>query len=151
MSNPDRSRGVRGDYGYFTPITTRWHDNDLYGHVNNVTYYGYFDSVANHFLIHEGGLDIHHGPVIGLVVSSGCRYHAAVAYPEKLEGALRVNRLGNSSVEYGVAVFREGEDDAVAEGYFTHVFVDRGTRRPVGMPEGLRKALARIAGGVEQV
>ncbi|WP_111656261.1 acyl-CoA thioesterase [Isoalcanivorax indicus] len=148
MTNPDRSRGVRGDYGYFTPITTRWHDNDLYGHVNNVTYYGYFDSVANHFLIHEGGLDIHDGQVIGLVVSSGCRYHAAVAYPEKLEGALRVNRLGNSSVEYGVAVFREGDDDAVAEGYFTHVFVDRQTRRPVAMPGALRMALERLTIGL---
>ncbi|MBZ2188255.1 acyl-CoA thioesterase [Alcanivorax sp. JB21] len=139
--------GRREDYGYFTPITTRWHDNDIYGHINNVTYYSYFDSVANHFLIHEGELDIHEGAVIGMVVSSGCNYHAALAYPDRLEGALRVNRLGNSSVEYGVAVFREGEDTAAAEGHFTHVFVDRGTRRPVAMPEGLRGALGGLLVG----
>ncbi|KAF0808809.1 thioesterase Superfamily protein [Alcanivorax sp. S71-1-4] len=137
----DTQRGTRADYRYFTPITTRWHDNDVYGHVNNVTYYSYFDSVANHFLIHEGGLDIHQGNVIGLVVSSGCRYHAALAYPDILAGGLRINRLGNSSVEYGLAIFRDGEDAAAAEGFFTHVFVDRATRRPVPIPDTLRKAL----------
>jgi acyl-CoA thioester hydrolase len=137
----DTQRGTRADYRYFTPITTRWHDNDVYGHVNNVTYYSYFDSVANHFLIHEGGLDIHQGNVIGLVVSSGCRYHAALAYPDILAGGLRINRLGNSSVEYGLAIFRDGEDAAAAEGFFTHVFVDRTTRRPVPIPDTLRKAL----------
>ena len=141
----DTQRGTRADYRYFTPITTRWHDNDVYGHVNNVTYYSYFDSVANHFLIHEGGLDIHQGSVIGLVVSSGCRYHAALAYPDSLAGGLRVNRLGNSSVEYGLAIFRDGVDEAAAEGFFTHVFVDRSTRRPVPIPEPLRTALASLS------
>ena len=136
--------GRRTDYSYFQPISTRWSDNDIYGHVNNVTYYSYFDSVANHFLISEGGLDIHEGNIIGLVVSSGCAYHAALAYPDKLEGALRVNRLGNSSVEYGLGIFREGEDIAAAEGYFTHVFVDRASRRPTPIPEQLREALARL-------
>ncbi len=136
--------GRRADYFYFQPISTRWSDNDIYGHVNNVTYYSYFDSVANHFLINQGGLDIHDGGIIGLVVSSGCAYHAALAYPDRLEGALRVNRLGNSSVEYGLAIFREGEETAAAEGYFTHVFVDRENRRPTLIPETLRQALARL-------
>jgi len=136
--------GRRADYSYFQPVSTRWSDNDIYGHVNNVTYYSYFDSVANHFLISEGGLDIHEGSIIGLVVSSGCAYHAALAYPDRLEGALRVNRLGNSSVEYGLAIFREGEEMAAAEGCFTHVFVDRASRRPTPIPEQLRKALAKL-------
>ena len=136
--------GERADYRYFVPITTRWHDNDVYGHVNNVAYYSYFDSTANHFLIHEGGLDIHSGPIIGLVVSSGCDYHAPLAYPDQLSGALRVNRLGNSSVEYGLAIFREGETHAAAEGFFTHVFVDRESRRPAAIPERLRNALGTL-------
>lgn len=137
--------GRRADYFYFQPISTRWSDNDIYGHVNNVIYYSYFDSVANHFLINEGGLDIHAGDIIGLVVNSGCSYHKPLAYPEKLQGALRVNKLGNSSVEYGLAIFREGEDAAAAEGYFTHVFVDRQSRRPTPIPEKLRAALAEAA------
>ncbi len=137
--------GRRADYFYFQPISTRWSDNDIYGHINNVTYYSYFDSVANHFLINEGGLDIHAGDIIGLVVNSGCSYHKPLAYPEKLHGALRVNKLGNSSVEYGLAIFREGEDAAAAEGYFTHVFVDRQSRRPTPIPEKLRAALAEAA------
>lgn len=136
--------GSRADYKYFVPITTRWHDNDLYGHVNNVTYYSYFDSVANHYLIHVGGLDIHHGQVIGLVVNSGCSYHAPLEFPDELEGGLRINRLGNSSVEYGIAIFRKGEDAAAAEGHFVHVFVDRQSRRPTAMPAKLRDAFSRI-------
>lgn len=136
--------GRRADYVYFQPISTRWSDNDVYGHVNNVAYYSYFDSVANHFLISQGGLDIHAGDIIGLVVSSGCNYHAALAYPDKLDGALRVNRLGNSSVEYGLGIFRDGEATAAAEGYFTHVFVDRASRRPAAMPDQLRQALAQL-------
>lgn len=137
-------RGVRSDYHYFTDISTRWHDNDIYGHINNVTYYSYFDSVANHYLIHQGKLDIHNGHCIGLVVSSGCQYHAALAYPDMLEGGLRVNRLGSSSVEYGIAVFRKGETEACAEGFFTHVFVARENRRPMAIPEPLRTALEAI-------
>jgi acyl-CoA thioester hydrolase len=138
------SIGRRDAYRYLTAITTRWSDNDIYGHVNNVAYYSYFDSIANHFLIHQGGLDIHGGNMIGLVVSSGCNYHAALAYPDKLEGAMRVNRLGNSSVEYGLAIFREGEQQAAAEGHFTHVFVDRDTRRPVPIPPNIRTALQTL-------
>lgn len=134
----------RADYGFFLPITTRWMDNDLYGHVNNVTYYSYFDTVANTYLIEVGGLDIHRGDTIGFVVSSHCDYHRAIAYPEKIEGALRVNRLGNSSVEYGIGIFRPGEQDACASGTFTHVFVNRDSQRPTPIPEALRSALTRL-------
>jgi len=135
------------DYGYVADVTTRWTDNDVYGHVNNAVFYLYFDSVANRFLIEEGGLDIHGGDVIGLVVESGCQYHAPIEYPTALRVGLRVNRLGNRSVTYGLAVFTQDVDMAVAHGYFSHVFVDRETRRPVAMPEKLRTALERLVVG----
>ncbi|WP_171447748.1 acyl-CoA thioesterase [Corallococcus carmarthensis] len=131
-------------YRYFLPITTRWMDNDAYGHINNVTYYSYFDTVANHYLIHEGGLDIHTGAVIGLVVESKCAYHAPLAYPDRLRAGLRVDRLGNRSVTYGIAIFKEGDEQAAAHGHFVHVFVDRQTRKAVAMPDRLREALARL-------
>ncbi|WOJ91882.1 thioesterase family protein [Congregibacter variabilis] len=135
----------RQDYPWFTVITTRWSDNDIYGHVNNVIYYSYFDSVANRYLIDEGGLNIHDGDTVGLVVNSGCDYYTPVAYPEVLQGALRVDRLGNSSVQYGIGIFREGADLACANGTFTHVFVDRASSRPVPIPPKMREALAAIA------
>ncbi|NOK18888.1 acyl-CoA thioesterase [Corallococcus carmarthensis] len=119
-------------------------DNDAYGHINNVTYYSYFDTVANHYLIHEGGLDIHTGAVIGLVVESKCAYHAPLAYPDRLRAGLRVDRLGNRSVTYGIAIFKEGDEQAAAHGHFVHVFVDRQTRKAVAMPDRLREALARL-------
>lgn len=137
-------RAQRSHYRYFAPITTRWADNDIYGHVNNVVYYSYFDSIANLYLIEVAGLKIHSDKVIGLVVSSGCNYHEPVAYPEKLEGGLRTNRLTGSSVEYGIAIFRAGEALAVADGFFTHVFVDRTTGKPVRIPEHIRSALEKI-------
>ncbi|MDE2148994.1 MAG: acyl-CoA thioesterase [Gammaproteobacteria bacterium] len=120
-------------------------DNDVYGHVNNATYYSYFDTVANHYLIHEGGLDARHGAAIGLVVSSRCEYFVPAAYPAALRAGLRVDRLGHSSVTYGIAIFDEERQQALAAGAFTHVFVDRHTRRPVRVPLPLRTALARIA------
>lgn len=132
------------DYKYFLPITTRWKDNDIYGHVNNVTYYAYFDTIANEYLIHQGGLDIHHGPVVGFVVNSGCNYYAPIAFPDRLRGGLRVNRLGHSSVEYGIAIFKEGESQAVADGHFVHVFVDKQTNRPVAIPDQIRVALQAL-------
>jgi len=135
---------TRKDFGFFLPITTRWMDNDIYGHVNNVTYYSYFDTVANTYLIEQGGLDIHNGDTIGFVVNSHCNYHDAVAYPEKIEGALRVNRLGNSSVEYGIGIFKEGSDEASANGTFTHVFVKRENQRPTPIPAQLRTALEKL-------
>jgi acyl-CoA thioester hydrolase len=139
------------DYRYFLPITTRWMDNDVYGHVNNVTYYSYFDTVANHVLIHEGGLDIHTSPVIALVVESACTYRAPVAYPTPLRAGLRVDRLSRRSVTYGVAVFADdGQGDtspAVAHGRFVHVFVDREQRTAVAIPEPIRAALQRLEVG----
>lgn len=132
------------DYGYVADVTTRWTDNDVYGHVNNAVFYLYFDSVANRFLIEEGGLDIHTSDIIGLVVESGCQYHAPIEYPSALRVGLRVNRLGTRSVTYGLAVFTTASDEAVAHGYFSHVFVDRESRRPVPMPDTLRSALERL-------
>jgi acyl-CoA thioester hydrolase len=132
------------DYPHVVDMTTRWNDNDVYGHVNNAIFYEYFDSVANDFLIGEGGLDIHGSDVIGLVVESGCRYHAPIEYPATLRVGLRVDRLGNRSVTYGLAVFTRDIDLAVVNGYFSHVFVDRETRRPTAMPDGIRTALERL-------
>lgn len=141
MSQPQH---LRSDYRHFQPITTRWHDNDLYGHVNNVVYYGYFDSAVNTYLIEVGELDIHAGPVIGLVVSSSCDYFASIAFPERIEVGLRVGKLGNSSVHYELAIFKHGEPQACAAGRFVHVFVDRASNRPVSIPETLRAALSRL-------
>jgi acyl-CoA thioester hydrolase len=135
---------VRADYRVFYPISTRWSDNDIYGHVNNVTYYSYFDTAANRYLIEEGGLDISDGTIVGYVVNSGCEYHAPLTYPEPIEAGLRVDRLGSSSVQYGLAIFREGEDRAVANGHFVHVFVDRAANRSVAIPPALRAALERL-------
>ncbi|MDB6142815.1 MAG: putative thioesterase [Pseudomonas sp.] len=134
----------RTDYRHFQPITTRWHDNDIYGHVNNVTYYSFFDSAVNSYLIERGGLDIHDGEVVGFVVSSSCDYFASIAYPDLIEVGVRVGKLGNSSVQYELAVFKAGEEDACAAGRFVHVFVDRATNRPVPIPGNLRKALQQL-------
>lgn len=141
MSQPQH---LRGDYRHFQPITTRWHDNDIYGHVNNVTYYSYFDSAVNAYLIAEGGLDIHDGEAVGFVVSSSCDYFASIAFPDAIEVGLRVGKLGNSSVQYELAVFKDGVEEACAAGRFVHVFVDRQSNRPVSIPEPLRGALARL-------
>ena len=125
-------------------IVVRSYELDPYGHVNNVTYYSYFDTVANHFLITEGGLDIHHSPVIALVVESHCSYRAPVAYPDRLRAGLRVDKLGNRSVTYGVAIFTDTDTEAVAHGQFVHVFVDRQSRRAVPIPEPIRTALETL-------
>lgn len=135
---------TRDDYPHFVEITTRWMDNDVYGHINNVTYYSYFDTAANRYLIEAGGLDIHRGPVFGVVVESGCRYHAPVAFPDRITAGLRVDRLGNRSVTYGIGIFRADEDTASAHGHFVHVFVERHSRRPVAIPDSVRTALAHL-------
>lgn len=136
---------TREDYNVFYPITTRWMDNDVYGHVNNVTYYSYFDTAANTFLINHCGLDIHKGEIVGLVVSSGCEYLSPIAFPDKIDVGIRVDRLGNSSVQYGVGIFKDGEEQVCAFGHFVHVFVDRVTNKPVSIPEKMRKALLAIS------
>lgn len=119
-------------------------DNDVYGHVNNVVYYSYFDTVVNEYLISRGALDIGNSPVIGLVVETGCSYFASIAFPEKIDAGLRVSKMGNSSVRYEVALFREGEDVAVAQGRFVHVYVDRVTLKPQVLTGTLKKALLNI-------
>jgi acyl-CoA thioester hydrolase len=119
-------------------------DNDVYGHVNNVVYYSYFDTVVNAFLVHEAGLDIESGPVIGLCVESQCLYFSPVAFPDVLDAGLRVAKMGRSSVRYEVGIFRSGNNAASAQGHFVHVFVDRTTRQPVDLPDRMRTALTRI-------
>jgi acyl-CoA thioester hydrolase len=132
-------------YPHRLAIPTRWADNDVYGHVNNVVYYAFFDTVINAFLIRDGGLDIHHGPVIGLCAESHCEFHAPLAFPETVVAGLRVGRLGQSSVRYEIGLFREGSPDPAATGWFVHVFVDRDTRRPASIPDTVRAALAPLA------
>lgn len=141
MSQPTPQRA---DYRHFQAITTRWHDNDIYGHVNNVTYYSFFDSAVNGYLIERGGLDIHDGEVVGFVVSSSCDYFASIAYPDLIEVGLRVGKLGNSSVQYELAVFKAGEEEACAAGRFVHVFVDRASNQPVAIPAELREAMEQL-------
>lgn len=135
---------TRADYKHFLPLQTRWADNDIYGHVNNVAYYGYFDTVVNDYLINAGALDIHEGEIIGLVVETGCKYFAPLEFPQKLEGALRVAHIGNSSVRYELAIFKDNEDTPAAGGHFVHVYVDRKTRRPMPLPAAFRSALDKI-------
>lgn len=134
----------RERYAHFQVITTRWKDNDVYGHVNNVEYYSYFDTVINTFLIRQGGLDIHRGANIGLCVESHCRFDAPIEFPDVVHAGLRVSKLGNSSVRYEIGLFRENEDQPAAEGWFVHVFVDRQSRRPAALPESLRAALSQL-------
>ena len=145
MSTSRRPPMTREGFTHLRILPTRWMDNDVFGHVNNVTYYSYFDTVVNRYLIEVGGLDIMQGPVIGFVVESGCRFRKPFAYPNDVEAGLRVGKLGTSSVRYELALFGPGEPVARAEGHFVHVFVDRKTQRPVPIPEGIRAALARIA------
>ena len=132
---------TRADFAGFEPIETRWADNDVYGHINNVTYYAYFDTAVNRRLAAAGLLDIEAGDIIGLVVETGCRYHAPAAFPDRLDAGVRAARIGTSSVRYEIAIFREGEDTALAEGHFTHVYVDRATRRPKPLPDLWRSEL----------
>ncbi len=134
----------REAFRYWLRIGTRWSDNDLYGHVNNVTYYSYFDTVANRFLIDRCGLDIHHSPVIAVVAESRCNYQAPLAYPQDIEAGLRVLRLGRRAVTWGLGVFAAGRATAAAHGHFVHVFVDRATRRAVPIPTQMREAMAQL-------
>ena len=128
---------LREAYRHFSSITTRWTDNDAYGHINNVVYYSYFDTVVNRYLIEAGVLDIARSPVIGLVVETHCNYFAPLAFPQPIEAGLRVARLGASSVRYEIGLFAAAEPLAAACGHFVHVYVDRATRRPAALPPHL--------------
>jgi acyl-CoA thioester hydrolase len=134
----------RSSYRTWLTIPTRWHDNDVYGHVNNVQYYAFFDTVINAYLIREGGLDIHGGAVIGLCAESQCTFSAGFQFPEPVQAGMRVTKLGRSSVRYEVGLFRDGEHQPAATGYFVHVFVDRHSRRPAEIPPPLRASLEAI-------
>jgi acyl-CoA thioester hydrolase len=133
-------------YPHHAPLPTRWADNDVYGHVNNVEYYAFFDTVINAWLIREGGLDIHAGSVIGLCAESHCEFHAPLAFPETVTAGLRVGHLGRTSVRYEIGLFGEAGTPA-ATGWFVHVFVARADRRPVEIPAGVRAALERLVPG----
>ena len=147
MNDAEKGPGRRADYPHFLAIPTRWMDNDVYLHVNNVVYYSFFDTVINRYLIDAGGLDFANSPVVGIAVETMCRFHKSFTYPEVVDAGLRVGHLGNSSVRYEVGLFGSGEDRARAEGHFVHVFVERATNRPVPIPPRMREALARLKRG----
>ncbi len=134
----------RSAFRHFLPIATRWMDNDVYGHVNNVVYYSYFDTVVNQYLISRGALDIHDSKVIGLVVETACNYFAPLAFPQVVDAGLRVAHLGSSSVRYEVGLFAQDEPLSAARGHFIHVYVDRATRRPATLPPPLVDALEKL-------
>ena len=135
----------RSEYRHFVSIATRWRDNDIYGHVNNIEYYSYFDTAINTYLIAFGGLDIHGGMLIGVCAEWHCKFLAEFSFPETVQAGLRVEHLGTSSVRYGLGLFREAEPAAVAEGWFVHVFVDREHRRPSPLTPDLRAALQALS------
>jgi acyl-CoA thioester hydrolase len=137
--------GTSDDYRTAYSIPTRWMDNDIYNHVNNVVYYSWFDTAVNAHLLEAGLLDPEYGAIIGLVVESQCRYDRAISFPEVVTARLRVGHLGTSSVRYEIGLFTDACPEAAAEGHFIHVYVDRTSRRPVALPEDWRRTLARIA------
>jgi acyl-CoA thioester hydrolase len=134
----------RADYKVFYEIPTRWLDNDIYGHVNNVNYYSFFDTAIAHYLMREGGLDPWQSPVIGFCVESGCRFRKALRFPDPIAAGLRVGHLGRTSVRYEIGLFRADEAEAAADGHFVHVFVERASARPAAIEPALRAALARL-------
>ena len=143
MSKRETAHG-RSEYRHFHSIATRWMDNDAYGHVNNVVYYSYFDTVVNEYLIRAGVLDVERSEVIGLVVETQCRYFSELSFPQTVHAGLRVARIGTSSVRYEIGIFADAADTACAQGHFVHVYVDRNSRRPTALPAPLRAALERI-------
>jgi acyl-CoA thioester hydrolase len=142
---PDR----REDYVHFSRITTRWNDNDVYGHVNNVVYYSYFDTVVNKFLIDGNSLDIENSDIIGLVVETQCQYFRSITFPDTVDAGIRVAKLGTSSVRYEIGLFRNDDQMAAAQGYFVHVYVDRKTNKPVPIPDSTRMLLSTLMRGAE--
>ena len=149
ISMQDNPMPAREDFGHFVVIPTRWMDNDVYGHVNNVTYYSYFDTVVNHHLIEVGGLDMHNDTAVGVVAETGCRFLSELQFPDIIDAGLRVTGLGNSSVIYEIGLFRQESDDPAALGRFVHVWVDRATRRPVPVPDKIRRALEPLVVGAD--
>ena len=142
--NRNDAASTRDDYLYFSTITTRWMDNDVYGHVNNVLYYSFFDTVIAEYLVREGGFDFATADVIGLAVESSCRFRRSLAFPHAIQAGLRVAHLGGSSVRYEVGIFADDEPEASADGYFVHVFVARKTNQPSPIPSHIRAALERL-------
>lgn len=134
----------RQNYRFLFPIQTRWADNDMYGHVNNVTYYSYFDTAANALLIQHAGFDLRNTPIIGLVVDSACSFLQELSYPEIIEVGVAIEKIGNSSLRYDLAIFKQGQNEAAAQGHFVHVFVDRQTRKSTSIPEDMRDALTQF-------
>jgi len=143
MSERPQAEG-REAYRHFTRLTTRWMDNDVYGHVNNVVYYSLFDTAVNGYLVNAGALDIHRSEVIGLVVETHCNYFAPVGFPTPIDAGIRVGRIGGSSVRYEIGLFAKDEPLTAARGHFIHVYVDRNTRRPTALPSALSTALQRL-------
>lgn len=135
---------TRSRYRHFDTVTTRWHGNDAYRHVNNVVYYAFFDTAVNRLLVTAGVLDIERSAFVGLVVETQCRYFSPIAFPDTVAVGLRVAHLGRSSVRYEIALFRNDADTASAQGHFIHVYVDRATNRPVPLPEDLRRVLTPL-------
>ncbi|NHC03960.1 acyl-CoA thioesterase [Acinetobacter sp. 187] len=140
---------TRNEYAFIFPIQTRWADNDIYGHVNNVTYYSYFDTAANALLIQKAGFDLQHSPSIGLVVESMCTFLEELSYPEIIEVGVAIRKLGNSSACYDLAIFKQGKLQASAQGHFVHVFIDRQTRKSTSIPNEMRDALSNYLHVVE--
>ncbi|OEY94853.1 thioesterase [Acinetobacter proteolyticus] len=139
MSKPTLKQ--REQFKFFFPIQTRWADNDIYGHVNNVTYYSYFDTAANSLLIQKTGFDIHHSDIIGLVVDSSCSFQQELSFPEIIEVGVAIGKIGNSSLRYELAIFKQGQQQAAAQGHFIHVFVNRENRKSTTIPEAMRDVL----------
>ena len=131
----------REQFQFFLPIQTRWADNDIYGHVNNVIYYSYFDTAANSLLIQKTGFDIHQSKIIGLVVDSACSFLQELSFPEMIEVGVAIGKMGNSSLRYELAIFKQGQTEAAAQGHFVHVFVDRENRKSTSIPQAMRDAL----------
>ncbi len=140
----DQEKETRARYRRFIPITTRWSDNDVYGHVNNVTYYSYFDTAVNQHLIEQGALDIARSDAIGVVAETMCRFFKPVAFPDRLEAGLRLGRLGKSSVRYEIGIFKAGADEAAAAGHFVHVYVRRAGFAVVPVPDAVRRAAGML-------
>ena len=135
---------TRAGYKHFLTIPTRWMDNDVYGHVNNVVYYSYFDTVVNDYLMRHGGLDYRNGAIVGVVVETMCQYKKSLAFPESVDVGLRVAKIGNSSVRFEIGIFRQGDDEPAAFGHFVHVFVERAVQKAVAIPVEIRGALEKI-------